>query len=277
MSRPGPIRDPSSRRSPDPQRAPSLLPAGARRHSRPGRRRRPRLPRRPSLGSRRLPRRRRLLRPQRLPYHQPPPRGVACPRRHRPHRLLGATGPPAPAGAVPHAHRRRRLCRLLRRARGAREDSAATPLRPSATWPTGGPYSPDSPTSTSSPSRRRLRHTWSLAIEEQWYAIWPLLLLVLLRLRRGSLRSLLAASLVMLAASALAHGAAVPARITTLRASTTAPTRGRSPCSSARCWRCCSCERGPLRTALCEMRRCRSPRVACAVCPRLGLGDDLRR
>ena len=86
-----------------------------------GRSRRSRLPRRPSLGSRRLPRRRRLLRPQRLPHHQPAPRGVACPRRHRPLRVLGATGPPAPAGAVPHAHRRRRLCRRLRRARGARE------------------------------------------------------------------------------------------------------------------------------------------------------------
>ncbi len=51
-----------------------------------------------------------------------------------------------------------------------------------------------------------LRHTWSLAIEEQWYAFWPLLLLVLLRLRRGSLRSLLAVSLVMIAGSAFLMG-----------------------------------------------------------------------
>jgi peptidoglycan/LPS O-acetylase OafA/YrhL len=51
-----------------------------------------------------------------------------------------------------------------------------------------------------------LGHTWSLAIEEQWYAVWPLLVLVLLRLRRGSLRSLLAVSLVMIAASALLMG-----------------------------------------------------------------------
>ena len=47
-----------------------------------------------------------------------------------------------------------------------------------------------------------LRHTWSLAIEEQWYAMWPLLLFVLLRLRRGSLRIALPAALVMAAASA---------------------------------------------------------------------------
>jgi peptidoglycan/LPS O-acetylase OafA/YrhL len=48
-----------------------------------------------------------------------------------------------------------------------------------------------------------LRHTWSLAIEEQWYAVWPLLLFVLLRLRRGSLRVALTVSLAMAAGSAL--------------------------------------------------------------------------
>jgi len=47
-----------------------------------------------------------------------------------------------------------------------------------------------------------LRHTWSLAIEEQYYAVWPLLLLALLRLRRMSPRWLLGVTLVMAAASA---------------------------------------------------------------------------
>lgn len=48
-----------------------------------------------------------------------------------------------------------------------------------------------------------LRHTWSLAIEEQWYAFWPLLLAVLLWWRRGSPRVLLAVAVAMAAGSAL--------------------------------------------------------------------------
>ncbi len=48
-----------------------------------------------------------------------------------------------------------------------------------------------------------LRHTWSLAIEEQWYLIWPLLFVFLLRLGRSSLSVLFTASLVMIAGSAL--------------------------------------------------------------------------
>jgi peptidoglycan/LPS O-acetylase OafA/YrhL len=51
-----------------------------------------------------------------------------------------------------------------------------------------------------------LQHTWSLAIEEQYYAVWPLLVLLVLRLRRGSLGSMLAVALVMLAGSALLMG-----------------------------------------------------------------------
>jgi peptidoglycan/LPS O-acetylase OafA/YrhL/lysophospholipase L1-like esterase len=47
-----------------------------------------------------------------------------------------------------------------------------------------------------------LRHTWSLAIEEQFYLVWPLLVAGVLRWRRGSIRSLTAVTGVLLAASA---------------------------------------------------------------------------
>lgn len=35
-----------------------------------------------------------------------------------------------------------------------------------------------------------LRHTWSLAIEEQWYILWPIVLIPILRLCRGRMRGL---------------------------------------------------------------------------------------
>jgi peptidoglycan/LPS O-acetylase OafA/YrhL/lysophospholipase L1-like esterase len=47
-----------------------------------------------------------------------------------------------------------------------------------------------------------LRHTWSLAIEEQFYLVWPLLVAGVLRWRRGSIRSLGAVTGALLAASA---------------------------------------------------------------------------
>ncbi|GIU87519.1 MAG: membrane protein [Acidimicrobiia bacterium] len=48
-----------------------------------------------------------------------------------------------------------------------------------------------------------LRHTWSLAIEEQFYLLWPLFVLGVLRLRRGSVRALGVACGVLAAASAV--------------------------------------------------------------------------
>jgi peptidoglycan/LPS O-acetylase OafA/YrhL len=51
-----------------------------------------------------------------------------------------------------------------------------------------------------------LEHTWSLAIEEQFYVVWPLLAFFVLRRSRGSARPLLVVSLGLAALSAVAMG-----------------------------------------------------------------------
>ena len=47
-----------------------------------------------------------------------------------------------------------------------------------------------------------LSHTWSLAVEQQWYVVWPVVVVALLRLRRGSPLVLLGTALLLMAASA---------------------------------------------------------------------------
>ncbi|CAN5593126.1 acyltransferase family protein [soil metagenome] len=52
-----------------------------------------------------------------------------------------------------------------------------------------------------------LEHTWSLAIEEQFYVVWPLVVLLVLRLARGRVRVLLYACIALGVASALTMAA----------------------------------------------------------------------
>ena len=48
-----------------------------------------------------------------------------------------------------------------------------------------------------------LRHMWSLAIEEQWYLVWPLLLFGIMTVTRRNLRAVVASSSALAAGSAL--------------------------------------------------------------------------
>ena len=136
----------------------------------------------------RLPRRRGVLRDQRLPDH------AAADRRARAHghasacATSGPPGPPPAAGAVRlllvrHASSRRCSCATSSASCAATSSPALTyaiELVPDLGRPAA--YS------TSSARSPPLRHLWSLAVEEQFYLLWPLALVGLLTLvrRNGS-------------------------------------------------------------------------------------------
>ena len=81
-----------------------------------------------------------------------------------------------------------------------------------------------------------LRHLWSLAVEEQFYLVWPVALALLVRVTRGRRTPMVVATLAFAAGVGAARGRPVPRPASTRCAPTTAPTPGPPACCSAPRW-----------------------------------------
>ena len=213
------------------------VPARARRASCAGGRVCHRVPPRVRMGSRWLPRRRHVLRPLRLPDHEPAPRRSS--RRAGRHRPSAASG----RGGRGASSRRSSSCSLRSRRtpRGGRPPEergayGATGWRRSSTRRTGGSSSRTTRTSTCSLRRRSLEHTWSLAIEEQFYLLWPVVVVRAWRSAGAGERHSRRFATVGVVASALLMAWLGEAAIRPAR--TSAQTHGCTPSSSVRCSRC---------------------------------------
>lgn len=124
---------------------------------------------------------------------------MACYQADRPVRLLRAPGPAHPSGAhccrAWHGRRVGRPAFTLRRTTQARAfgcSLAAIRWQLLFQANTGGYFDPGS-------DRLPLLHLWLLAVEEQFYLVWPIGLILLLRLRP----KLLAPAIALLAVASL--------------------------------------------------------------------------
>ena len=157
----------------------------------------PALPRRPELDPRWVHGRRRLLRDQRLPHHVAAARRAQEPRPRRPRPVLPAPGPPPAPRAVPRARGRRRSspsCSCPTRSRSCAATSSPRSCTRTNWWQIFRNVS----YFEASGRPPMLQHLWSLAVEEQFYLIWPLLLAGMLKLWHGRRRPMLLATLAMI-------------------------------------------------------------------------------
>ena len=133
----------------------------------------------------RLPRRRGLLRHQRLPDHGAPAGRAPGDRPDRPDRLLAPSSPAAAAGALLPAGRDagvRRRRRARTRSPGCGPDALAA-----FAYVTNWHLIAGDQSYFESIGRPSLfLHLWSLAIEEQFYLVWPLVLGVAAARRAGA-------------------------------------------------------------------------------------------
>ena len=141
----------------------------------------------PELGRlpRRVHRRRHVLRPVGLPRHADPLRDLTA---RRPRRLAPLL---RPAGAADPARRVRRARGHRGRVRGDRDAGRGVrrarwiPSRRSSTSRTGTSSTSRPTTSRPTSTRNPVLHFWSLAVEEQFYLLWPLAARRPVRRRRG--------------------------------------------------------------------------------------------
>ena len=169
------------------------------------------------MGEGRIPRRRRVLRAERLSHHLVAPHRARGDGPDRAHGVLEPAGTAVASRPCSSSSPRVALYAVVwaqpselgRSAPTAREPAVRLELE---IHPRRRLVLPGVP----SPSP--LTHTWSLAIEEQWYLVWPLAVVLMLRVFRGNRKKLTAAIVGLALASAtlmavLFHPGSDPSRV----------------------------------------------------------------